>query len=27
MIKLNKIVQAFTHERARRFTPEMALKR
>jgi 60 kDa SS-A/Ro ribonucleoprotein len=29
MIKLNKIVHAFTHERAkaRRFTPEMALKR
>jgi hypothetical protein len=29
MIKLNRIVQAFTHERAKakRFTPEMALKR
>ena len=29
MIKLNKIVRAFTHEgaRAKRFTPEMALKR
>src|ERR1700753_3277409 len=29
MIKLNKIVRAFTHEgaKARRFTPEMALKR
>ena len=29
MVKLNKIVRAFTHEgaKARRFTPEMALKR
>jgi 60 kDa SS-A/Ro ribonucleoprotein len=29
MIKLNKIVRAFTHEgaKARRFAPEMALKR
>jgi hypothetical protein len=29
MIKLNKIVRAFTHEgaRAKRFTPEMELKR
>ena len=29
MVKLNKIVRAFTHEgaRAKRFTPEMELKR
>jgi len=29
MVKLNKIVRAFTHEgaRARRFTPEMELQR